>query len=290
MLNLLIPVPMLIKILSRKNKSFRSLLDYIGREPDGQQFYWNLPHNATSEILEKEFSQNDTYRSKRAKNRMYHHILSFSAKDKKVITPELLENVLQEYIYKSGLENHLAFGNVHTDKDHIHWHLMSSQNAFHSKKGFRLSKTELKNLQIQMEEFTREKFPELKHSYAYTGKRNRTLGLESSKVLIQPTEAEVQMAKANRTTQKEKVIDHLKGIASTVRLSSDFEKAIQLDNRFGLYSYRDKIHGIVDKRNDKKYRLTTLFQTKDLTAIYRQLKSKHKELDNQRQHQQEKQR
>lgn len=272
--------PMLIKILSRKNKSFRSLLDYIDREADGQQFYWNLPHNASPEILQKEFSENDTYRSKRAKNRMYHHILSFSHKDKRVITPELLENVVQEYIYKSGLENHLVFGNVHRDKEHIHWHLMSSQNAFHSKKGFRLSKSELKNLQVKMEEFTRSQYPEIKHSYAYTARRNRTLGLETSKVIIQPTEPEFQIAKANRTTEKQMLIEHLKTLATTVRSSSDFEKAIQQDNRYGFYTYRDKIHGIIDQQNGKKYRLTTLFQTKDLTSIYRQLKSKEKELEN----------
>jgi hypothetical protein len=282
--------PMLIKILSRKNKSFRSLIGYIGREAEGQELYWNLPQNSTPEVLEKEFSENDIFRSKQSKNTMYHHVISFSAKDKSVITPELLENVAQEYIVKANLENHLVYGRVHNDKEHIHWHLLSSQNVYHSKKGFRLSKTELKNLQVQMEEFTRSQYPEIKYSYAYSGKRNLTLGLTTSKVTIKPTEQEFQMGKSERSTEKQTVIDYLINLATQVPSSNDFEKAIQQDARYSFYTYRDNIHGIMDKQNGKKYRLSTLFQTKDLTAIYRQLKSRHKELENQRENQQDKER
>lgn len=266
------------------------MIGYINREAEGQELYWNLAQNSTPEVLEKEFSENDTYRSSQSKNRMYHHILSFSAKDKAVITPELLENVAQEYIVKANLENHLVYGRVHNDKEHIHWHLMSSQNAYHSKKAFRLSKAELKNLQIQMEEFTRLQYPEIKYSYAYSGKRNLTLGLATSKVTIKPTEQEFQMRKSDRSTEKQELINYLKSLATQVQSPSDFEKAIQQDTRYGFYTYRDNIHGIMDRQNGKKYRLSTLFQTKDLTAIYRQLKSRHKELENQRENQQDKER
>ncbi|MPS72489.1 MAG: hypothetical protein E2590_04980 [Chryseobacterium sp.] len=281
MFNLSNFVFMLIKILSRKNKSFRSLIGYIGREAEGQELYWNVPQNATSERLEKEFLENDIFRSKQAKNRMFHHILSFSAKDKVVITPELLENVAQEYISKANLEDHLVYGRVHNDKEHIHWHLISSQNAYHSKKGFRLSKAELKNLQTEMEEFTRLQYPELKFSYAYSGKRNITLGLATSKVTMKPTEQEFQMRKSERSTEKQTVIEYLINLATQVQSPNEFEKAIEEHARYGFYTYRDKIHGIMDRQNGKKYRLSTLFQTKDLTAIYRQLKSKSKELENQ---------
>ncbi|MET3539065.1 relaxase/mobilization nuclease domain-containing protein [Chryseobacterium limigenitum] len=281
---------MLIKILSRKNKSFRSLIGYIDRQTEGQELYWNVPQNATSERLEKEFLENDTYRSSQSKNSMYHHILSFSAKDKAVITPELLESVAQEYIVKANLENHLVYGRVHSDTEHYHWHLISSQNAYHSKKGFRLSKAELKNLQVQMEEFTRLQYPEIKYSYAYSGKRNLTLGLTTSKVTMKPTEQEFQMGKSERSTEKQELINYLKSLATQVHSPNDFEKAIEQDARYGFYTYRDNIHGIMDKQNGKKYRLSTLFQTKDLTAIYRQLKSRHKELENQRENQQDKER
>lgn len=258
------------------------MIGYIDREAEGQELYWNVPQNATSERLEKEFIENDTYRSSQAKNRMYHHILSFSAKDKAVITPELLESVAQEYIVKANLENHLVYGRVHNDKDHIHWHLLSSQNAYHSKKGFRLSKAELKNLQVQMEELTRLQYPEIKYSYAYSVKRNLTLGLATSKVTIKPTEQEFQMRKSDRSTEKQELINYLKSLATQVQSPSDFEKAIEQDTRYNFYTYRDKIHGITDRQNGKKYRLNTLFQTKDLTAIYRQLQSKHKELETQK--------
>lgn len=264
------------------------MIGYIDREAEGQELYWNLPQNSTPEVLEKEFSENGIFRSKQSKNTMYHHVISFSAKDKSVITPELLDNVAQEYIVKANLENHLVYGRVHNDKEHIHWHLLSSQNAYHSKKAFRLSKAELKNLQLQMEELTRLQYPEIKYSYAYSGKRNLTLGLTISKVTMKPTEQEFQMRKSERSTEKQTVIEYLINLATQVQSPNDFEKAIQQDARYSFYTYRDKIHGIMDRQNGKKYRLSTLFQTKDLTAIYRQLKSRHKELENQRENQQDK--
>ena len=141
-----------------------------------------------------------------------------------------------------------------------------------------------------MEHYTREHFPELKYSYAYSGKRNLTLGLTTSKVTMKPTEQEFQMRKSERSTEKQELINYLKNLATQVQSPNDFEKATQQDARYGFYTYRDKIHGIMDRQNGKKYRLSTLFQTKDLTAIYRQLKSRHKELENQRENQQDKER
>lgn len=133
-----------------------------------------------------------------------------------------------------------------------------------------------------MEEFTRLQYPEIKYSYAYSGKRNLTLGLTTSKVTMKPTEQEFQMRKSERSTEKQTVIEYLINLAIQVPSSNDFEKAIEQDARYGFYTYRDNIHGIMDRQNGKKYRLSTLFQTKDLTAIYRQLKSKDKTLENQK--------
>ncbi len=277
---------MLIKILSRKNNSFGKLMNYISKEADSQSLCYNLPQTDELNILQQEFIQNNAYRSKGAKNNMYHHILSFSSKDKAVITPEILHDVALHYINKAGLENHLVYGRVHTDRDHSHWHLMSSQNSFHSRKGFRLSKSELKALQVEMEEYTKEYYPQIKHSFAYTtNKRNLTLGLETSKAVIKPTEQEFQITKQGKITEKEKLIDHLKAIAKASSTTLEFENRIAQDSKYGLYSYRDKIHGIVDKEQNKKYRLTTLFKTKELASIYRMLQSKDKLVEQQREQQ-----
>jgi hypothetical protein len=277
---------MLIKILSRKNNSFGKLMNYISKEADSQTLCYNLPQTDELNILQQEFIQNNAYRSKGAKNNMYHHILSFSSKDKAVITPEILHDVALHYINKAGLENHLVYGRVHTDRENLHWHLMSSQNSFHNKKGFRLSKSELKALQVEMEEYTKEYYPQIKHSFAYTtNKRNLTLGLETSKAVIKPTEQEFQIAKLGRITEKEKLIDHLKAIAKASSTTLEFENRITQDSKYELYRYRDKIHGIVDKEQNKKYRLTTLFKTKELATIYRMLQSKDKQVEQQREQQ-----
>lgn len=261
-------------------------MGYISKEADSQSLYWNLPQTNQLDILQQEFIQNNFYRSKGAKNRMYHHILSFSSKDKSVITPEMLHNIALHYITEAQLENHLVYGRVHTDKDHIHWHLMSSQNCFHSKKGFRLSKSELKALQIEMEEHTKEHYPQIKHSFVYTAnKRNLTLGLKTSKVQIKPTEQEFQIARQGKASEKQLLIEQVKTLARASTTVPDFERLINQDTQYGFYSYRGKIHGIIDKHNNKKYRLTTLFQTKELTSIYRMLKSKEKQKEQEKEQQ-----
>ena len=277
---------MLIKILSRKNNSFGKLMNYISKEADSQTLCYNLPQTDELNILQQEFIQNNAYRSKGAKNNMYHHILSFSSKDKAVITPEILHDVALHYINKAGLENHLVYGRVHTDRDHTHWHLMSSQNSFHSRKGFRLSKSELKALQVEMEEYTKEHYPQIKHSFVYTtNKRNLTLGFETSKAVIKPSEQEFQITKQGKTTEKEKLIAFLKTIAKQSNSILEFENRIAQDSKYGLYHYRDKIHGIMDKEQNIKYRLTTLFKTKELATIYRMLQSKDKQVEQQREQQ-----
>lgn len=277
---------MLIKILSRKNNSFGKLLDYISKEADSQSLCYNLPQTDELNILQQEFIQNNNYRSKGAKNNMYHHILSFSSKDKTVITSEILHEMALQYITKAGLENHLVYGRVHNDREHIHWHLMTSQNAFHNKKGFRLSKSQLKSLQVEMEEYTKQQFPQIKHSFAYiSNKRNLTLGFETSKAVIKPTEQEFQIAKQGKATEKEKLIAYLKTIAKSSQSTHEFENRIAQDSKYGFYSYRDKIHGIMDKEQNKKYRLTTLFKSKELSTIYRMLQSKDKLMEQQKEQQ-----
>lgn len=260
-------------------------MDYISKETDSQSLCWNLPQTSQLDILQQEFIQNNHYRSKGAKNRMYHHILSFSSKDKSVITPEMLHNIALHYITEAQLENHLVYGRVHSDKDHIHWHLMSSQNCFRSKKGFRLSKSELKALQIEMEENTKQHYPQIKHSYAYTtNKRNLTLGLETSKAVIKPTEQEFQIAKQGKASEKQQLIEYLKTIAKASSTTLEFENQISENSQYELYTYRGKIQGVLDKSNNKKYRLTTLFKTKELATIYRMLQSKDKMVEQQREH------
>lgn len=277
---------MLIKILSRKNNSFGKLLDYISKEADSQSLCYNLPQTNELNILQQEFIQNNAYRSKGAKNNMHHHILSFSSKDKAVITSDILHEMAMQYITKAGLENHLVYGRVHNDRDHVHWHLMSSQNSFHSKKGFRLSKSQLKALQVEMEEYTKEQYPQIKHSFAYTtNKRNLTLGFETSKAVIKPTEQEFQIAKQGKATEKQQLIEYLKAIAKASSTTLEFENRVAQDSKYELYRYRDKIHGIMDKEQNKKYRLTTLFKTKELATIYRMLQSKDKQVEQQREQQ-----
>lgn len=277
---------MLIKILSRKNNSFGKLLNYISKESDSQSLCYNLPQTNELDILQQEFVQNDTYRSKGAKNRMYHHILSFSSKDKAHITPEILHEIALQYITKAGLENHLVYGRVHNDREHIHWHLMSSQNDFHNKKSFRLSKSQLKSLQVEMEQYTKEHYPQIKHSFAYiSNKRNLTLGFETSKAFIKPTEQEFQIAKQGKETEKKQLIEYLKTIAKASSTTLEFENHISQNSQYELYTYRGKIQGILDKSNAKKYRLTTLFKTKELATIYRMLLSKEKMVEQQREQQ-----
>lgn len=235
----------------------------------------NIPQTTNIETLDKAFQTNAVFQSKALKNQLYHHILSFNPNDP--VTNEILEKTALEYVNQAGLDSFLTYVGFHTSNKNKHIHIMSSSNAYRSKKSFRLSKKELRAVQKQMENFQREHFPQLRNSIIYTKKdRLKAFGFSVENGYKETkTDAEIQIQKRAKTPKKELLKKSLTLLAKQCSNVNDFEKAIETSKELSFYYYRNQLQGLVFK--ERKYRLKTLFQTKQLSLIYRALKYRTQE-------------
>ncbi len=156
---------MIIKSMSRKEPSFRQLIEYIDRDLSSDEFC--IRHNLMGrnhENIIKEFEENAQLLRKRKNGVfLYHEIISITRSNR--LTPreqqELLLEIVQEYI-SARCPGNLVYGGLHQDKDHsYHFHLMISSNRLDDEKRVRLSKTQFREIQVKLEAHVLEKYPEL---------------------------------------------------------------------------------------------------------------------------------
>jgi len=156
---------MIIKSMSRKEPSFRQLIEYIDRDLNSEHFCirHNLMGRNHKNILQ-EFEENAHLLRKRKNGVfLYHEIISISRA--KGLTAreqqELLLEIVQNYISARCPDN-LVYGGLHQDKDHsYHFHLMISANRAGDEKRLRLSKAQFREIQVKLEAHVLEKYPEL---------------------------------------------------------------------------------------------------------------------------------
>lgn len=127
-----------------------------------------LTHNLRNRSIEgyiKEFERNEKNRMNSRKNsvKAYHTILSFGAKDKQHITEAMLKDITKQYISIRGPTS-IFLGAVHQDKEHVHIHLIQSGTQLHTGLSNRISREEFKELKRTLQEYQKDKYPELFHS------------------------------------------------------------------------------------------------------------------------------
>ena len=233
--------------MSRSSKSFASLYDYFCKNDDVYLRGFNLFSCADNrEEVIKEFLENSEYlKNSRGKNYLYHEIISLkknnlSIKEQKVI----LEDLAFKYLSLRA-ENHLGLMALHSDKGHIHIHLMISSNRILENKRTRLSKKKFHDIQQILERYTNQTYPQIEPTSHYL----RDKDLEKDKRI----EQELKHKRKKLTTREQ-----LKKI-----LKDSFEKANSfnyLKNHFkdlNIEFYtRGKTTGVIYE--GKKYRLKTL--------------------------------
>lgn len=264
---------MLIKILTRKatQARFKQLIDYVNTATTIPPICINLAYTSNSKEVAHTFTTHmNTYKPKRVKNGVVHTILSFDSRD--AVTPEILEDIALTYIDKSGLDNHLNYIAFHTNTSHQHIHVVSSATRYKdSTRTFRLSKKELRTLQLTMEAYQLEHYPQaLRHSVVYNRKRDQYKGFIRSTAEKNQTTVDRAMQQRGQSSERMQVIERLAQVAKTVSSAEAFIHAVDQHPLLAWYAYREKRQGIVYK--GKKYRLKTLLKTKDLTQIFRFLK------------------
>jgi hypothetical protein len=168
----------------------------------------------------REFKENENLRLHTRSNNVqaYHTILSFSQKDSGKLTVKILKDITREYISLRG-PNSLYLGAVHTDRDHVHIHLIQSGVQYQTGLANRISRQQFQQLKQSMQDYQIQKYPFLKHSLPQHGKAglNKTAMQPGKNIKPNERESEKQILIAlirttfKGTAAKEEFLDRLAG-------------------------------------------------------------------------------
>ena len=236
---------MIIKSMSRKSKSFSQLYDYLMRDKNSFCFTRNSYFKDKKNLI-NEFMKNSEYlKNTRGKNYLYHELLSLeqnklSLQEQKEILLDLANKYLEQ-----RANNHLAFGVVHEDKNHIHLHLMISANEILGEKRVRISKNEFATIQKNLEDYKNQRYSKLNKSSFYQSKK------DLSKEKLQEQEIKY---KRKKQTIKDKIKEDLIKTFKTAKSKTYLENHLESLN-YEIYQ-RGQTIGIIYE--NKNYRLKTL--------------------------------
>ena len=241
---------MIIKSMSRKEASFGQLMDYIDR--DGGEERSRIRYNLISrdrERIRAEFEQNAEHMQSRKNGVfMYHEIISITrARGVDLETQkERLHQIAQEYVAARAPRN-LCYGGLHDDKDHsLHYHLMISANRAGEAKRHRLSKEQFHTIQISLERYVLETYPELEQKVAID---------KAAEARISHKEAELKR-RTGEVPERVKVGARVK---EAISKSQDRESLLRQLEKSGLELYiRGQNIGVIDRESGKRHRVKTL--------------------------------
>ena len=241
---------MIIKSMSRKEATFGQLMEYIDR--DGGEERYRIRHNLLGrdrERIREEFETNAEHMRKRKNGVfMYHEIISLtrarglSLDEQK----ERLHTIAQEYVAARS-PGSLCYGGLHDDKDHsIHYHLMMSANRAGEAKRHRLSKAQFRTVQVSLEQYVLQKYPELEQKVAIE---------KTAEARIPKPEAELKR-RGGKATRREEVRSR---VADAVKNSRDRDSLFRELETSGFELYvRGKSIGVIDHETGKRHRVKTL--------------------------------
>ena len=255
---------MIIKSMTRKDHSFKQLINYLEKDEVINRFSWNLYSNTNNkkEIL-KEFLENAEHLKKARWNvNMYHEVIALEDNSLSIQRQaEILQELTQEYINKRAKE-HLVYYVFHNDTKHLHCHLLISSNKVAENKRERLSKAEFAQIQKELEEYKNLTFKdELEQTYFYTNEKD----LEKYK----QQEQEIKHRR-KKQSKNELVKEQLKQI-----FTNSFSKTAlknSLENKGFKFYERGLTIGV--KFEGKKYRLKTLWLEQEYKRTILKLEKK----------------
>jgi len=235
--------------MSRKHPSFGQVIDYMDREELGLKFRRNL-YSSQREQMIAEFLRNSELLAKRKRgNYLYHEVISIKRNPNLSLEEQqkaLLE--IAEVYAEKRAKNHLVYGRMHTEEEHLHVHLCISANEVAKKTRKRLSKARFLSLQREMEQFVLEQYPELKQTPVYQN------GHENLNQKISNREGELKR-RTKAPSRKDQIREKISLVMEQSIGKEELEQNLS-EIGFELYQ-RGKQFGVIDKEG-KKYRLKTL--------------------------------
>lgn len=249
---------MIVKALSHKNSSasgIRRLVRYVCDQDKMQDKYFGRQSLTVKKYLQsynqerwiQSFKTNDDNRSFNHAKRVVlrHEIISFSPQSNPLISRETLHAFAKYYLENRMLKPTMGFGVVHYDEaPHIHFVLAG---VALDGLATRISRQQFKDFKIKLQNFQKERFPELSHSIVDHAKP-KTLKLELS-------HQEQRMKDKRKVSDKEllsqKVMQLTKGCVSLDELEAKL-----IDQSLRPYYRRGILTGVW--LGNRKFRLSTL--------------------------------
>lgn len=251
---------MIIKSLARKTPSFDHLTEYIC-DPASDAGHSAISHNLWAnpndmDAMVREFEGNYQYLAQRKNgNAMYHEIIVLPPHVEHHQAKPILLDLAHAYLQKRA-PSQLAFGRIHTDRDHPHIHLIISSNAAKSRKRESLSKAEFAEIQAEVERYKLENYPELTEQF-YQPKNTQEQRRERQNPKLKKSHRERSSEIRTKVPSKrQQVRDKFEDLLNRSQTISELMQQLR---GAGLELYRrGKSDGLLDARSGRKYRLKTL--------------------------------
>jgi hypothetical protein len=175
---------MIVKSYSRKSASFRAVLRYVTRHgrAAGACLLLNLPGCDPGDMnaVSRAFQENAcSLPPRRGGVVLYHEYLSFHPGDTPVLTPAIIRDLTVRYLTLRA-PGFPAWGAIHLDRPHPHIHLLIAANRPGRSRKLRLSRGEFAAVKRELEAYQRERYPQLKHSFAQPSPEREPAAREDS--------------------------------------------------------------------------------------------------------------
>ncbi|MBI4931418.1 MAG: relaxase/mobilization nuclease domain-containing protein [Bacteroidetes bacterium] len=221
---------MIVKIKTRKRPSFRQLIEYMMKDKarlfdkDEQSFViaHNLRGNSIDEWV-KQFQKNEEYRTRKRKDSVMltHEIISFH-RDEENISLAKMEDMAREYIRQRN-PNGIYLAVPHTDKEHYHIHICVSGVEYKTGKAMRMSKEQFQTLKKNIQQYQKDKYPELSKSIVNHEKQKG-----KSKNI---SDAEYQIKqRTGRASMKEELAEKINECLAKAKSMDGFIRILKTEN------------------------------------------------------------
>lgn len=247
---------------SNKKSAIKKLINYVFEKEKLIDKYHNrnpLVHKKFLQSFDKDkwvqqFKVNDDSRSFNHKKRtvLRHEIIAFAPEDNTHLTREKLEDFIRFYFKHRSPRSKVVAG-VHYERS-VHIHFVHSGVGVDGK-STRIDRDDFKKFKIRLQEYQKDKYPELSRSIVSHNSKSKNLKLKRT--------TQEQNMKRHREvlSDKEKLSQAIKKLASGCKSLEQLAKKLQANN-YRPYYRNGKLTGIwmSDKR---KLRLTTLGVSKE---------------------------
>ena len=233
-------------------KSIGRTIDYIIR--DSKEFLIHNFFSSEAEKIKTDLYENSLHIKKAVgKNFFYHEVISITRSSQLTEKQQIryLTHLARQYI-QTRCPHALAVGGIHAEKDNnLHIHLFFSANNAAARRRNRLSKKIFSDAKKGLENYCREKFPELEQQLII----NQTKTHTQKKAARQERERQLKK-RSRRQSQKDQIKDKLLHIFANALDADQFYQKLA-ENGYQFYHNRGNL-GIFDQVTQRKYRFRNL--------------------------------